>query len=96
MCPPPPPPPYMNHDIPPMYLTNTIQGASFTHEDTTWLNETQQGTLKRSQLPGVPQKNFDCLIWRKLKTTVFTRPVFIFSKSSYFNLNFGIKQSKIV
>ena len=31
----------------------------------------------------------------KLKTTVLTRSVFIFSKLSYFNLNFGIKQSKI-
>ena len=27
-----------------------------------------------------------------MKTTVFTRSIFIFSKSSYFNLNFGIKQ----
>ena len=52
---------------------------------------------------GVPQgstgcpkkKTFNCLIWCKLKTTVFTRSVFIFFKSSYFNLTFGIKQSKI-
>ena len=40
------------------------------------------------------QKNFKRLIWCKSKTTVFTEPVFIFSKSSYSNLNFGIKQSK--
>ena len=26
--------------------------------------------------------------------TVFTRPAFIFSESPYFNLKFGIKQSK--
>ena len=39
----------------------------------------------------VSQKNF----WYKLKTTAFTRSAFMFSKSSYSNLNFGIKQSKI-
>ena len=44
---------------------------------------------------GCPKKNFKRLIWCKLKTTAFTRSVFIFSKSSYLNLNFGIKQSKI-
>ena len=43
----------------------------------------------------VSQKNFDCLIRRKLKTTVFTQYVFIFSKLSCSNLHFGIKQSKI-
>ena len=43
----------------------------------------------------VSEKTFNCLIWCKLKTTVFARAVFIFFKSSYFNLNFGIKQSKI-
>ena len=48
-----------------------------------------------SSLPGVPKNFFDCLIGSKFKTTVFTRPVLIFSKSSYFNLNFGIKRSKI-
>ena len=47
-------------------------------------------------VPDVP-KNFNCLISCQLETTVFTRPVFIFSKLSYFKLNFGIgiKQSKI-
>ena len=44
---------------------------------------------------GCPKKNFNFLISCKLKTTVLTRSVFIFSESSYFSLNFGIKQSKI-
>ena len=35
------------------------------------------------------------LIWCKLGTTVFTLSTFILSVSSYFNLKFGIKQSKI-
>ena len=48
-----------------------------------------------SNLPGFPKQNFDCLIWCKLKTTVFTLSVFMFSKSSYSDLNFGIKQSKV-
>ena len=43
----------------------------------------------------VSQKNFKRLIWCKLTTAAFTRSVFMFSKSSYSNLNFGIKQSKI-
>ena len=43
---------------------------------------------------GCPKKNFNCLISCKLKTTVLTRSVFIFSKSSYFSLNLGIKQSE--
>ena len=52
-------------------------------------------------IPGIPkiylvsQINFNCLIWCKLKATVFMRFVVIFSKSSHFNLNCGIKQSKI-
>ena len=32
---------------------------------------------------------------RNLKMTVFTKSDFIFSDFSYFNLKFGIKQSKI-
>ena len=36
----------------------------------------------------VSQKNFKRLIWWKLKTTAFSRPVFIFSKSPYSSLNF--------
>ena len=43
---------------------------------------------------GVPEK-FNYLISCQLKTTEFTRSVFIFSKLSYLNLNFGIRQSKI-
>ena len=42
-----------------------------------------------------PRENLKRLIWCELKTTAFTRFVFIFSKLSYSNLNFGIKQSKI-
>ena len=44
---------------------------------------------------GCPKKNFKRLISCTLKMTVLTEAVFIFSKSSYSNLNFGIKQSKI-
>ena len=42
---------------------------------------------------GCPKKKFLCLIWCKLKTSVFTRPIFTLSESSYFNLKFS--QSKI-
>ena len=42
----------------------------------------------------VSQKNFNCLISCQLKTTVFTRYVFMFSKFPSFNLNCGINQSK--
>ena len=42
----------------------------------------------------VSQKNARRLIWRKLKTTVFTRSARIFSESSYFNLKFSITQPK--
>ena len=54
-------------------------------------------TLVRAHLSytGCYKKTPGRLIWCKLKTTVFTRPAFTFSESSYFNLNFGIKQSKI-
>ena len=45
-------------------------------------------------MPSVPKK-FLCLVRCRLKTTVFTRPVFTLCESSYFNLKFGIKQSKI-
>ena len=45
-------------------------------------------------LPGV-SKNTRRLIWSKLKRTVFIQLAFIFSESSYLNLKFGIKQSKI-
>ena len=41
------------------------------------------------------KKNARRLIRCKLKTTVFTRSAFILSEFSYFNLKFGIKQSKI-
>ena len=41
------------------------------------------------------KKNAQRLIWWKLKTSVHTRSAFIFSESSYFNLKFDIKQSKI-
>ena len=44
-------------------------------------------------IPDVP-KNAWRLIWYKLKTTALTRSVFTLHESSYFNLNFGIKQSK--
>ena len=47
------------------------------------------------KVPGVPKRNFKRLIWCKLKTTTFTQSVFIFSKLSYSNLKFSIKQSKI-
>ena len=40
------------------------------------------------------QNNALCLISYKLKTTVFTRSVFIFCESSYFNLKFGLKKSE--
>ena len=54
-------------------------------------NTIRYDTIRYDTIP----KNFDCSISSKLKTTVFTRSVFIFSKLSYFNLNFGVKQSKI-
>ena len=45
---------------------------------------------------GCPQKkSARRLIRCKLKMTVFTRSTFIFSESSYFNVKFGIQQSKI-
>ena len=53
-----------------------------------------QGPKTHQLILGVPEK-FLPLIWRKLKTTVFTRFVFIILESSYFSLQFGIKQSKI-
>ena len=40
------------------------------------------------------KKTFNCLLLSKLKTTVFTTSVFIFSKSSHLNLNFDLKQSQ--
>ena len=44
---------------------------------------------------GCPIKNAQRLIWCKLKMTLLTQSVFIFSKSSCFNLKFGIKQTTI-
>ena len=57
--------------------------------------EHRQMNILRVMTYRVSKKNARRLIRCKLKTTVFTRIDFIFSESSYFNLKFGIKQSKI-
>ena len=59
------------------------------------INNNQYGRPSVMKSTGYPEENAQCLIWCKLKMTVFLRSAFLFSKSSYFNLKFEIKQSKI-
>ena len=56
---------------------------------TVWHSYTGRVSQKKKK------KNARSLIWCKLNRTVLTRSAFTFSESSYFNLKFGIKQSKI-
>ena len=51
--------------------------------------------VSKHHLYRVPQKKFLCLILSKLKMTVSTQSVYIFSESPLINLRLGIKQSKI-
>ena len=79
-----------------LWLTKNLRSDDLCHEGWKLLYAVMvfSSWVVTIHIPGVPKKVW-CLIWCKLKTTVSTLSIFIFSELSNFDLEFGMKQSKM-